>query len=125
MSSIVDLVVVVDGVDVDDAERAELARQLRAELRDSDVDSVEPASAGHLPRSAKSGEAIAFGALAVALAPEVYKQVVGVVTAWLGRQRPGIKVEIDGQVLEGRVSREQGDAIVAAYLKRIGAEENR
>ena len=124
MSGVADVVLVVDGADLDTDERAELARQLRAVLRDTDVDSVELATAGQLPAGVKSGEAIAFGALAVALTPEVYKQVVGVVAGWLRHQRPGIKVEIDGQVLEGQVSREQHDAIVAAYLKRIGAEDN-
>jgi hypothetical protein len=123
MSTIVVLVLAVDGADLNTDERADLARQLRGELLALDIVAVQPVSAGPLPPGAKAGEAIAFGALAVSLAPEIMTRLLDVVTSWLRRQRSHIYVEIDGQHLQGQVSREQRDAIVAAYLSRVASKE--
>ena len=125
MSADVDVVLAVDGSDLSTDERAELARQLRTELLLTEVSSVELAGAGPLPPGAKAGETIAFGALAVSLAPEVFRQLIDITTSWLRRQRSDVRVEIDGHRLEGSFTGEQRQAIVTAFLERVTAGEGR
>jgi hypothetical protein len=118
-----EIILVVDAADLDVDERAVLAGRLRNELLGLDfVDEVRRVSAGALPSGVKAGEAITFGAVAVSLAPEIAGHLLDFLAGWLRRQRAPIKVQIDGQVLEGEVNREQRDAIVAAYLKRVTAK---
>lgn len=120
--SAADLVLVVYAPDLPIDQRAALSRQLRQELLTLDVAAVRPASTGQPPAGAKAGEATAAGALAVSLAPQIMPQLVAVVTSWLRRQHPEISVDIDGQRLEGSVNRDQRDAIINAYLKRVGTK---
>ena len=121
-----EIILVVDGTGLDLDERAALARRLQNELSGLDlVDEVRQVNAGTLPPGAKAGEAIAFGALAVSLAPEIASHLVEFLVGWLRRQRTDIKIQIDGQLLEGPVNREQRDAIVAAYLERVTSKGTR
>lgn len=115
-----EIIIMVDGAELDADERAALADALRNELLGLDfVDEVRQVRAGALPPGAKAGEAITFGAVAVSLAPEITGHLVDFLAGWLRRQRTPIKIKIDGQVLEGQVNREQRDALVAAYLERV------
>jgi hypothetical protein len=105
--------------DLDDEEVARLTRDLRAEILEVDVDSARPATSGDLPVGAKSGEAIAFGALIVALAPTVLTPLMAVVSSWLSRQPDGVEVEIDGYVFKGPVTEEERAKLVEGLLRRI------
>jgi hypothetical protein len=118
MPATIDVVVEIDGADLDPAERVDLARHLQNQLRGVDGASVEPARADQVPRNAKPGEALTVGALALSLAPEAFALVAQLVTGWLSRQRVGVKVTIDDQTLEGTVTQQQRDALVAAFLAR-------
>ena len=118
MSEHLDVVVQVDGSDLDDAERVDLARHLRRELDNVAGVRAEPATAGRAPSGAKAGEALTAGALVVSLAPLVFAQLAQILTHWLDRQRVGIKVVIDDQSLDGTVTPEQRDALVEAFLTR-------
>lgn len=120
-----EIILVVDGADLDVDERATAAGRLRNELLGLDlVDEIRLVTAGPPPSGAKAGEAIAFGAIAVSVAPEIAGHLVDFLTGWLRRQRTDIKIQIDGHVLEGQVSREQRDAIIAAYLERVTSKGN-
>ena len=105
--------------DLDDDGLAQLTRDLRAEILEVDVDSARPATTGDLPVGAKSGEAIALGALIVALAPSVLTPLMAVVSSWLSRQPDDVEVEIDGYVFKGRVTEEERAKLVDGLLRRI------
>lgn len=124
MSDFEQLRIVVSSDALDADARAELARNLRGELLNVDVEDVRPDASGPPPAGAKSGEVIAVGALIVSLAPSLVPTVVDIVASWLKRQPSDIEVEVDGQRLTGRVTSQQRDAIVAAYLSRITPKKN-
>jgi hypothetical protein len=111
------------GAAADDAERAELALSLRAVLRD--LDEVEEAAlvdGGSPPAGAKSGGLLSWGALVVSLASAgSFQVVVDTIASWLRRQPADIAIEIDGLKLSGTVTRDQRDALVQAFLSRIGS----
>jgi hypothetical protein len=101
---IADLELSVDagpGADQDELER--LARNLRAELLELDVDAVEPAATGPAPEDARAVEALVVGALVVRFArdSETLSELVRTVRRWLGAdQARSVRIELDGDVLE-------------------------
>jgi len=105
--------------DVDDDVLARMTGDLRDELLDLDVDSVDRPSDGPAPDGTKAGEVLTAGALLLAVAPSVVEGVMAVLASWLSRQPADVKIEIDGQKFAGTVSRKQRDALVAAYLARV------
>ncbi|MDG4795473.1 hypothetical protein [Micromonospora sp. WMMD1082] len=98
---------------------ASLATELRREVLDADVDGAEPATAGKAPAGAKSDALVAIGVLAVTLAPTVLESLMVVIASWLSRQPDDVVIEIDGSRFQGRVSKEQRDKLVTAYLRRV------
>jgi hypothetical protein len=122
MSGWPDLRLMVRSSELEPSRLAELTRNLRAELLRIDIEDVRPATVVPAPAGAKAGEAIAVGALVVSLTPVVVTAVIDVVASWLRRQATDIEVEIDGSRLKGEVTRQQRDALVAAYLDRVKAE---
>lgn len=89
------------GADEDELER--LARSLRAELLELDVDAVEPAATGPAPDDARAVEALMVGALVVRLArdSESLSALVRTVRGWLGGDAArSVRIELDGDVLE-------------------------
>ncbi|GAA1883421.1 hypothetical protein [Asanoa iriomotensis] len=106
--------------DADDDVLDRMAGDLRAELLELDVDSVDRAGDGPLPANAKAGEVLTAGALLLAVAPGVVEGAMAILASWLSRQPRDVEVEIDGQRFSGTVTREQRAALVAAYLARVG-----
>ena len=106
--------------DPEDAER--LGRQLRDELRDLDVDDVEPVPAGPPPAGAKSGLLTSLTEWLVTLAGGgVLAPVIGTITAFLTRGAGDHKVTvtIDGDTLElGRATEAERAEIVDAFVRR-------
>ncbi len=89
--------------DADEDELDRLARSLRAELLELDVDAVERVAAGPAPDGARAVEAIALGSLVVRLArtSEGLASLVRTMRAWVGVHRDRrVRVELDGDVLE-------------------------
>ena len=112
---------VVIGPDGDAEEIAEATFQLRRELLDLDVDSVEIPGAGEPPPGSRAVDVAALGALLVHLAdPEVLAGVVAAVRGWLsGSSRRSIKLELDGDVLELRgVSSQEQRRLTDEWLAR-------
>jgi hypothetical protein len=99
------------GPDGDAEELAQAAWQLRRELLDLDVDSVETPSAGEPPPGSRAVDVAALGALVVNLADsQLLAAVVAAVRSWLaGSSRRSIKLGLGGDVLEltGVSSKEQ------------------
>ena len=106
--------------DPEDGER--LGRQLRDELRDLDVDDVEPVDGGPPPAGAKSGVLTSLTEWLVTLSGgSVIAPVIGTIKAWLARGAGSHKVTvtIDGDTLElGRATDAEQAEIVAAFVRR-------
>ncbi len=102
---------VVGGPDGDAEELAQATRQLRRELLDLDVDSVEPPPASEPPPGSRAVDVATLGALVVNLADsQLLAAVIGAVRSWLaGSSRRSIKLGLGGDVLEltGVSSKEQ------------------
>ena len=103
----------------DELER--LARSLRAELVELDVDAVEPAVAGPAPEDARAVEALMLGALVVRLGrnSEALSSLVRSVRGWLGDGDRKVRIELDGDVLElTGTSNEERQRLVDAWIDR-------
>lgn len=116
-------------LDADDA-REQLARRLRAELAELDVESVTLAMDGIVPEGAKSADAVTVGAIVVALSASggVFTVLIEMLRDWLGRQsaRHRISVTIDGDTIElDRASAGQQQALVDAYVRQHGGGQAR
>ena len=112
----------VVGSAADDEELERLARSLRAELLELDVDAVEPAVAGPAPDDARAIEALALGALIVRLGrhSETLTSVVRTVRVWLGGDAGRrVRIELDGDVLElTGASDAERERLVDAWIER-------
>jgi hypothetical protein len=108
---------------VDDEDAAAACRSLRSELLEVTDVSV-PGGAAPVP-GAKSAAAAAVGALLVSATPAAIPVILDVALGWLRRQPIDIALEIDGQRISGRVTRDQRDQLVRAYLHRVQAGDNR
>jgi hypothetical protein len=83
----VDLCVKIESADSNDEERDRLARLLLKEIRELNVETVEPAKGGPVPERAKSGEAFLAGAVAMTLLPSVLPPLVALLQDWTARVR--------------------------------------
>jgi hypothetical protein len=109
------------GADEDELER--LARNLRTELLELDVETVEPAAAGPAPDDARAVEALLLGALVVKVgrSSEALSSLVHTVRGWLGDSDRRVRIELDGDVLEvSGVSSEERQRLVDAWIERHG-----
>ncbi len=88
-------------IDLKDLDR--YTRQLRDEIREAQVESVDLVSADEIPEGARSAEALTLGALAIAVLPAVLPKVVELLHAWLMRMQGRIvkiKIQSGDQVVE-------------------------
>ncbi len=106
----------------DDAELMELSRSLRSALLTLDIDDARPLDSGQIEPGAKAGQSFAFGALVVTAAPLLVGGVVDVVVSWLKRQTIEIEIDIGDQRLKSSVTRQQRDALVAAFLDQARSD---
>jgi len=75
------------------AELDELTRQLRAEVEELNVDSVEQVSAGVAPKGTKAVDFAAIGQMAVTLAPTVVPPLFELLKSWVER-KPSTPVKV-------------------------------
>jgi hypothetical protein len=85
----------LDGAE--DAELDELSNQLKAEVSDLNVDSIEPVSLGTAPDGTKSAEYMAIGQMAVTLAPALIPPLFDLLKSWVER-KPSTPVKIKVKV---------------------------
>jgi hypothetical protein len=107
------------GVEAEDV--SEATRQLRRELLELDIDSVEPARLDDPPPGSRAVEVAALGALVVTIAQTpLLASVVDTVQSWLARSRQGtIKLELGGDVLElTGVSSDEQRRLTDEWLRR-------
>ena len=83
----------------DPAELDELTRQLRAEVNEMEVESVEQVSLGQAPDGTKAADMAALGQLAVTLAPTLVPLLFELLKSWVER-KPSTPVKI--RVKSGR-----------------------
>lgn len=77
----------------DAAELDELTRQLRAEMEDLNVDSVEQVSAGEAPEGTKAVDLAAIGQIAITLAPAIVPPLFDLLKSWVER-KPSTPVKV-------------------------------
>ena len=119
----IDLLVSLDPDGADDEELDELTGQLRRELLELDVQSVERPSGGSLPPGTRGAGALAIGELIVhaATTPALVTAVLAVVQGWLRRAgRRSARIEANGKVLDVKgISAGDQHAIIAAFVADI------
>lgn len=127
-SALRDLVLVVESVpDVDPDEVDRWVRQLRAELKDLDVESVAPVASQEAPPGAKGVDPFSLGVLLITLSATggVFTILIETAREWLARHAAArrISVTIDGDtiVLE-KGSTQERSALIEAYMRRHKVE---
>jgi len=68
------------------AELDELTRQLRTEINEINIDSVEQVSAGAAPEGTKAADFAAIGQMAVTLAPAIVSPLFDLLKSWVERK---------------------------------------
>jgi hypothetical protein len=121
-----DLILAVSEDDADDPYLEQLALQLRAELLQTDVDSVEPATSGEAPEGARSPLALVAGALIASISPGKIVTVIGTIVSWLrtnrGPKDRKVRIEIDGDVIDITGADDETEKrLVNAFIKRHAA----
>jgi hypothetical protein len=81
----------------DTAELDEWTRQLRAEVEELNVDSVEQVSAGVAPEGTKAVDFAAIGQMAVTLAPTIIPPLFDLLKSWVER-KPSTPVKVTVKV---------------------------
>ena len=127
-SELRNLVVVVESEpDVDPYEVERLVRQLRAELKELDVESVVSATLENAPAGTKGVDPISLGTLLITLsaAGGVFTALIDTARDWLARHAAArhISVTIDGDtiVLE-KGSAQERRALIETYMRRHEVE---
>ncbi|MEV7097347.1 hypothetical protein AB0M80_31310 [Amycolatopsis sp. NPDC051045] len=110
-----------DEADAEELDR--LARRLRAELGELDLDVLAAVPAGDLPPGAKAVDPVTIGSLMVAFsaAGGVFPGLVETLREWLGRQagRHKIKVTVDGDTVElERATSAERRQLIDAFVRR-------
>jgi hypothetical protein len=111
----------------DPSELDELTRQLRTEVEELNVDSVEEVSVGAAPTGTKAADFMAIGQMAVTLAPTIVPPLFELLKSWVER-KPSTPVKIKVRVgrktaqLEydpTRTSPKDLDALIKALNKSV------
>lgn len=113
----------IEAADADAEELDRLARRLRAELVELDVDLR--AVPGETPEGAKAVDPVTVGSLIVAFsaAGGVFPGLVETLRDWLGRQagRHKIKLTVDGDTVElERATPGERQQLIDAFVRRHG-----
>jgi len=81
----------------DPSELDELTRQLRTEVEELNVDSVEQVSAGAAPEGTKAADLTVIGQMAVTLAPTIVPPLFELLKSWVER-KPSTPVKVKVRV---------------------------
>lgn len=109
------------GSDADPEEVTEATLQLRRELLELDVESVEIPRAGEPPPGSRAADVAALGTLVVTVTQsQLLASVVAAVRSWLaGAQKRSIKLELGSDVLElSGVSSAEQRRLADEWLRR-------
>ena len=107
--------------ETDDEELDRLARQLRQEILDLDVEDAVPLKAGEAPEGSK-GDVVALGALLITTLASsgVMPHLFDLLKTWLTRHGlRSVTLEIDGDKLEVKgVSAQEQKQLIDAWMSR-------
>lgn len=81
----------------DTTELDELTRQLRAEVAELNVDSIQQVSEGVAPKGTKAVDMAAIGQMAVTLSPMIVPPLFGLLKSWVER-KPSTPVKVTVKV---------------------------
>jgi hypothetical protein len=117
------LVAVVPDPELDLEAGERVARRLKAEISDLDVESVHPGPGVPAPDAAKGSDTVTLGAIVVALSASggVLTALVETVRDWLARSsgRHRVSLTIDGDTIElERASDAERRDLIDAYIRR-------
>jgi hypothetical protein len=105
----------VSATDASEEDIDGMTRQLLAELRELEVESVKLAKGGSAPQGSK-GDPITIGSIALIVLPAVLPKVVDLVQDWLTRGQ-GRTVKFKGMGIEFEGSPEELQKFLATYTK--------
>jgi hypothetical protein len=97
-----------------------MTRNLLAELRETDVESVELVSSGIAPMGTKTADPITTGAIAISVLPTLLPKIVELIQAWALRgngRTVKFKGEVNGQTIEFEGRPEDLQAILKTFSK--------
>ena len=106
------------GEEADAEELDRLTRQLRTEIQELDVESVEFVTSGEAPEGTKSGEAVALGSLAVVLLPAVAPKLIALLQSWSMRGE-NRTVQVTAKVGDESLVPENSETMSLEELKRL------
>jgi hypothetical protein len=117
------LLVIAPDPELDPEAGERLARQLRSEIVELDVESVRPGPGGIVPDGAKGTDPLTLGAVVVAFSASggVFTALFETLRDWLGRSsaRHRLLLTIDGDTIElERASATERRDLIAAYIRR-------
>jgi hypothetical protein len=96
-SSLAHFTLQIDAGEFDPDRLDRITRQLRGELLDLEVESVDFVQRDNLPKGAKAAEAVTLGTLAVAVLPNFLPKLIEYLQSWTLRGE-GRKVKVKTQV---------------------------
>jgi hypothetical protein len=107
--------------DADDAVLDQLARQLRGQLLDLDVDAVEALPSGEAADDSKALDLVVVGGLLVRFGPGIASAVVNAVRAWVGRDgKRSVTMKIgEHEITLQAATAEQQEKLVEAWLADV------
>ncbi len=120
-TDVIQLNLQVSAEDASSDEIDEMTRRLLAELRETDVESAELATAGPAPAGAKSAEVVTAGTILLSVIPAALPKLIDFVQAWAMRGRGRtvkFKGKIAGQAVEFEGSPEDLQAVLKTLQKR-------
>jgi hypothetical protein len=111
----------------DSTELDELTRQLRAEMEELNIDSVEQVSAGMAPEGTKAVDMAAIGQMAVTLAPAFVPPLFNLLKSWVERKASTpvkVKVRVGKRTAQieydpTRTSAKDLEALIKALNKSV------
>ena len=102
------------GYDMDRDALDSMTRQLRSELFDLEVESVDLIREGDLPEEAKAADAVTLGALAVAVLPNLLSKLVEYLQLWSLRAE-GRKIKVKTQAGNRSIELEYTSAAISPH----------
>lgn len=103
-----ELVILLALEDGDTPELDEMSRQLRAEIEELNIESIENVSQGSAPAGTKAADWASIGQLAVTLAPSVIPPLFDLLKSWTER-RPGMPVKVKVRVGKNKTAQIEYD----------------
>jgi hypothetical protein len=96
-----------------------MTRRLLRELKETDVETVELASAGNVPVGAKSAEVITAGAIVMTVLPAVLPKIIDMLQAWITRGK-GRTIKFKGKVGKQQIEFEGPPEELQKLLATLG-----